>query len=275
MQPVRLNEISAYQDVSPSDFNAALDKYEKQIVESYHGGLLYRGQRATSNVILADGGKMQRKSANTKNYFTLITEVLPSWEGYPKRAKSFICTNSLNTAHAYGRSGGVYIVVPLENQPIGVASEGDIWLSFQKGFERAGFQMIRYVSDFNDLLARFAKIFRVQLPEDTSEKLIQTLNQIEPKAKTGDHDWEWTETIPDEELVDELKVLLKGFEVNYLKFFNDIFDPEYNDFKLIKSNQIKSIGEHHEFWLSGKVLMVEKNLFDAHIDVLKEQGKIK
>ena len=83
--------------------------------------------------MFGDSSKVTRKSANTRNWYTLLFDhVLPAWQNYPKRSKSFICTTNMSTAQNYAALGGNdgFQVHPVGNPIIGVCPRGDIWRSF-------------------------------------------------------------------------------------------------------------------------------------------------
>jgi hypothetical protein len=73
---------------------------------------------------------IQRISANTANYYTLLLDSFESWNNYPNRSRSLICTSlkGFNNASEYG---SVFIVLPCDGAKIGVCSDNDIWVSFK------------------------------------------------------------------------------------------------------------------------------------------------
>lgn len=70
----------------------------------------------------------ERTSANTDNYYTWwIDGISKKWNEYPKRSKSFICTNNLDTAADYGAP---YLMIPQIKTTIGICPKYDFWDSF-------------------------------------------------------------------------------------------------------------------------------------------------
>ena len=102
----------------------ALD-FAKKNKDFLKGSPIYRGLR--NNISLyafVEPEKYTRVSANTENYYTLMIDNSPNWEGYPKRSKSIICSSSKSGASGYGN---VYRVIPKNGAKIGVCSSDDFW----------------------------------------------------------------------------------------------------------------------------------------------------
>jgi hypothetical protein len=105
---------------------------------------IFRATGLEEDFYLIDPRKMDRMSANTKNYYTLMIDNSEKWKDYPKRKHSVIC--ALNDSYL----GNEYRVIPLTkynniliNYDIdlfdlskwGVCPEYDIWNSFGKEFK--------------------------------------------------------------------------------------------------------------------------------------------
>ena len=97
------------------DLDNYLSKYCPDF--SWNDTPIYRGVKLMSNevnhndVMLFNPKAIERKSANTNNFYTWIVDDLDSWKDYPKRSKSLICSNSTST-RAYGP---LYRVIPFKN----------------------------------------------------------------------------------------------------------------------------------------------------------------
>lgn len=76
---------------------------------------------------LIDSSKMNRKSANTRNYYTVWMDSDKSWAKYPKRSKSLICATSRMIALGFGTPN---LLFPADSNLIGVCSDDDLWTSF-------------------------------------------------------------------------------------------------------------------------------------------------
>ena len=129
--PINLQD--AIEWVKPNSvnfYNELIDSYEKKRQNKL---LIYKGMTSCGPYILSDPSKIQRESANTYNYYTVLFDNLPSWSEYPKRSKSLICTSELNIAFGYSdtkENGALYIVIPKDNTKIGICPTYDIWDAF-------------------------------------------------------------------------------------------------------------------------------------------------
>lgn len=107
---------------------------------------IYRGIPSDGTILFGDSSEHIRKSANTKNYYTLLIDyLLPAWKDYPKRSRSFICTNNIDKTMSYGTT---YQVYPIGNPLVAICSHRDIWDSF------------KYI-DLTYFTNLFAKLYRI------------------------------------------------------------------------------------------------------------------
>lgn len=91
------------------------------------GGFLFRGMNSEydQNVIIWPESNKHRPSANFHwDYYEHVLNHLPSWEGWPDRSKSIICSTDDNYASGYGYN---YVVFPVDNAVLGVTSGQDFW----------------------------------------------------------------------------------------------------------------------------------------------------
>jgi len=260
--PISFDEMEKYKDIILKH-----DKYVK----------IYRGMKNTGDMILGDGESVERPSKNTFNYYTLLmSDILPAWKPYPKRSKSFICSTSTGKANLYGgSSGGYYIVIPLENQSIGVCPESDIWDSFNSTMT----EIDQALPDLNYVLyAMFGGSGGIKFDTSgkTSEILLKSLNTLSQKiliiGARGEDDpyyysdmWNFF-----------YKKLAKGLTMTDI--LGMLLDPKKNNFELVKHkaliNTVDSDEESYgnEVWLSGKVLFVNGKRYDDLIRSLSEDG---
>lgn len=102
---------------------AILDKYYPQIVLAVNkyvaGERIYRGVNLKAEAVFVDPTKAIRTAANTSNFTNmLVSEILPSWKGWPQRNRSMICSMNRSIARGYGSNSyelGPHVVLPLGN----------------------------------------------------------------------------------------------------------------------------------------------------------------
>jgi hypothetical protein len=189
--------------------------------------VIYRGNRkfsATESYIVSPS-KYTRVSKNTKNYYTLILDNLPSWKSYPKRSKSIICSMSYGNASQYS-NGQPHIVFPITDAKIGMCPNEDIWDSFKKSmpdglnlFNSVLYELYEFLhhtkvannlNTWDELLNHFSII------TDNKEKIREAMQ---------------SEAIMYDAAISEFVHSNKSF-YEYLEY---AFDPIRNNFRLIDS----------------------------------------
>ena len=231
-----LNEASGYDVV---DGNGVLKKYHdviKSYVAARGGKPIFRGMKNTGTFVLGDGDSVNKKSANTFNYYTLITDNDPTWESFPDRSKSFICTTNSIMARSYGT---LYVAIPLESQNIGVCPHQDWWESF-------GDPNPSNVNEAIRLLSTHAKIM---LSETNIKTFIEQLNEV---SNVVSNDVSIKIPYNLEEIGYERGSSLYDAYVAYLNPINNGF---------VHTHNIETISDRREVWMSGLVLFIDATVY--------------
>jgi hypothetical protein len=189
------------------------------------GKVIYRGNpKLDSNLSYkAFPSQYTRKSKNTKNYYTLIIDNLPSWNQYPKRSKSLVCSLSKHYAASYA-FGNPHILIPIKNAKVGICSKADIWYSFSEFSP----------DNLNEDIDRLVKILYKISNED--DKFATTPTSWEELLNI----FSYTDTVKDSlqnykhELGRYFSIYLDKNETLY-NFIEKLFDPASNDFDLISN----------------------------------------
>jgi hypothetical protein len=188
---MRYNEIlESYSDVSLDQTDNMLDQYKSEIDECIIlGPRIFRGMRFTTQIVIGDSEHMIRKASGTKNTINSLTTILPSWEGWPKREKSFICTNSPSTANYYSSTYGnaaVYVVIPLQTNAIAVCNYSDFWTSVPN-FESSLYMSLPSFNSLLDIMVETAEtIFnsKFRYYDSNPTLLLNTIDQLVEKYKS-------------------------------------------------------------------------------------------
>jgi hypothetical protein len=175
----------------------------------------------------------KRDSRNTQNYYTLLFDNLPSWQEYPKRSRSLICSTSYSWAKGYGSQ--TYLILPFDGAKFGVCPEKDIWFSFyyllgKKSLDRMNFVFADLklpTTTFNNFITSAynnqKKLSRLFLTSSISEALGNAF-----KAKTKD------------QLITNL---------------NNVFDPTENKFTTATINELPTHFTS-EVWTDSEAYMI-------------------
>jgi hypothetical protein len=226
-------------DLIKNNCQQALNKYKKDII-------IFRGiERNTDFLFVDPKSDKPRRSANTKNYYTLINDNSPYWKQYPKRSESLICTTDKNMSMGYGTS---YIVLPYDNAKIGVCSEIDYWDSFPNLFRLVdGYYNMAF---FNRELVLLFQQVGIKLSDKSYKGLQHSFGLFD---LTFNHDIESIESLI---YKDEYNIL-KGYEKvwDLMKHFNTLLTPEPNKFGLYKINNFGRY-TNREVWTDSKSVLI-------------------
>ena len=113
--------------VSAKSAFETIDKHCQAFARSMSKQQIYRGGSGFDGFTTYHGNSNSgnpRKSANTENYFTLWHDNNPDWSDFPKRSRSFICSNDIDIA---GSFGDVHLLVPYDDAHIGVVPDEDLF----------------------------------------------------------------------------------------------------------------------------------------------------
>ena len=221
---------------------------------------LYRGiHYAPHDVLYGDSSQHERVSTYKSNLFMrLIDYHLPSWEYYPKRTKSFICTGSHETAMGYGF---VYYVFPVGNPIMGVCYSDDFWLSFTNDAIDEWPSIVELDRVMTDILA----VTGLNSKGSDDEKITNLIKTMDSYSK--------------EQYVDFLraykdqvhavnwhthKKFLMGYTSskfgNFSEYLDNIVSPENNMFSALSFEDYLQNPEFHddyEVWFSGPAYFLE------------------
>jgi hypothetical protein len=92
-----------------------------------NGYMVFKGFQNVNPIFQTDPKLRKRKSAATKNYYTLLMSNLQAWKDFPPRDSSLICSTSLSYAKSYTSQSEPHIVFPYDNARFGISNVQDIW----------------------------------------------------------------------------------------------------------------------------------------------------
>ncbi len=228
---------------------------------------LYRGVKVKGNVYLLKPSLHQRVSRNTENYYTNIID--DTWEGFPKRSKSVICSTSEAKAKGYGKS---FRVIPLNKDALlAICPKGDIWTSFNDGIADLNdefSEFFQYVyghpglpnklDDFNTFLKDAFGLDDEETAESLKEKLtVHNFVDRNSSILYGSEDGE-------EDLTEVNKLEEISKDGNLYHIFAKALSPQLNGFKAINFSDTKrkDYSLEREVWTESDCLMIESEAFD-------------
>ena len=261
----------------PINVDDANEYIQKKCSKFYYGyknntlPYLYRGLNGSSTHLIVDPTKHVRVSSQSNlNYTTLMVDNLKSWNKYPKRSQSLICSTSSNYSSQFG--GYIYIVYPSDKCNLGICNNPDIWSSFQKtlgvhngvpDLNKEIELMIRTVSnktpdtsftEFKKMISlvddkfnnMFKKIRSLDISDNRKQVRISSyFRNVLTKITT--------EPIFELWLNEEFR---KGHDINIMKKLETIVTPKGNGFSTILSNMY----QNNEVWVGGgECILIDVN----------------
>jgi len=229
-----------------------LDNYSKN--KNY----IFRGVNVGNTFsLIVEPIKSVRMSANTKNYYTLLfDEILSSWNPYPDRSKSIICTTDEGQATGYGY---VHIVFPENGSKIGICPEEDIWDSFDIG---------GCLDTFNIMLRHgfeYMNVYNMSLEQDPKE-LVKALNNFKDLIHQDDVFFDFMHYRNPRMSTFLYSLKQSGPSVNMIDFLNNEMSPRKNNFKLKTTKTWTSIISEVEVWTDGTSILINLDEINQPID---------
>lgn len=285
-KPYKLTSLRLDDLASLTEYSLGIKNLVDNLVrdKSRHGEYFYINTKIRSNNFLyrASSDKNmdyfiftpgKRISEGTTNvYNLLISDILPSWKGIPKRNSSVICANSYDVAEEYieygsRNEGVVYVVIPPNNAIMVVSPNKDIWYAFDRVKTEVGLEGL---DSFNDSMLVFLAFFYKFITDD---KLLVEIT--DPSYNT----FELLKNILREEfsIINTLKIMFaKRGKPTIMKMFNkidqilsdtktrDIILPLYA--KYADENPLSNVGDYIIHQKSTKSNVTIVNILDRLFD---------
>ena len=202
-----------------------------------------------------------RISENASNLYTiLMSDILQSWQKYPKRNKSHICTNSSNVASTYGT---LYMVLPKNNTNIGVCITSDIWYSFNTKYRDVAPEISKEIVKV--LAAVLQKKIDIKVFWD-AQKTIELFEEFDSNISKIN-----LEAVKNNlnGIAKEIFVDLITEKSSFLKFIeNNVFNTDR--FELVNIKNFSDYYESREFWFEDTALYIEEENFELISELLED-----
>lgn len=264
-----------YQIVNNSDeFTEILDRpeYSQALKAFREGRVIYRGDRRHEDILAAVVTPGIRISQNTSNIYTrLVSDVFVSWQDFPKRNRSTICTTNIEKADRYCYNNP-FVIFPQNGTKIGICSASDFWLSFPFMNEITN---IDSLDTFNSSLSNaFANLFKDKSVLNTL-KIFKTGSDNDIKKLFYKLEKICVENMANNETYYKFVDFIDGNSIlnywywNYydnngtslLDFIEYIMLPKKNKFRIISIDKLPRKA-NREVWFEGQYLMIRYDLFN-------------
>lgn len=213
----------------------------------------------------------KRTAANVRNYSNLILSNSKTWEKFPKRDESFICSSAFSYAKKYARSDP-HLVIPFDGTVIGECPADDIFESFHNVPYQDVPQFYKYVGydvgidfdeyDWNKFVEQNALLDRYLTSGEYKSKAESIEEALGGYFRFGEGDAD-----------DFLRRCKKN---GILATIDREMNPFTNGFNLTKD--ISLLKSNHEVWFSGKAVAVANASVSQHpfamLEVFAEEAGI-
>jgi len=243
----------------------AEDLYNRKDFSSYSfaSSQIFRGKEDGPAFGYIDPSNFKRKSAHTKNYYTLIIDNSEKWSEYPDRSKGIVCSTGQSAASNYG---DVYLVIPEGSPKVGIAPARDIWFSFDRKLREIGLSTLSVLNDVIHDLSLV--ILNESPPEKNYRKFKEFIQKLE---RAGEEKGEF-EHIAKNNTSKSSETYMKtagSFCRAYLdqdkplfQFLEYILDPNENAFEVKKYTNPFEVDKNREVWMSSPALLIRKDKWD-------------
>ena len=223
---------------------------------------IVRGVESYTKYKLQQPSKSSRVSANTSNEYTTWMDNNPTWQNYPKRSQSLICTTIGNFDYTLDY-GEVHLVIPFDNAKIAVCSAYDLWYSFPLIHKEIGYSAS--ADTMNDQIRSLLNnAMELKYPDSGDEsdaavdKLLPRKNtSYESLLKAFDVITDFLRLKTTNKVLKNSYPTVSSGKQTFAEFMTDLLDPKKNDFKLVPYKSLKSLAdEHHEVWTTSDCVLI-------------------
>jgi hypothetical protein len=212
---------------------------------------------------LVDPRRVERKSANTLNYYTLFIDNDPVWKDFPRR--KFGVVSALNNSY-FGNDFRViplnkyddilkkYNIKPFINPKWGICPTFDIWSSIKKNYETIDKEYDMNADDILMFFYNIANTYDVELSQsdyNLFKKQLIDLSDIYNKYKSklyGNYD------NGNNDSIQPILNFMEKQNMNFFDLFQYIFDPKLNEFEIKSYEELKNMTGNNEIWTATPVI---------------------
>lgn len=264
------------------DFNTAIKLITencKQITNFYKAGngFIYRGvKNFSADYGLVNPSEYIRTSKNTSNYYTLLFDnILLSWNSFPKRSKSIICSNNIYGAKAFGSDP--VIIFPYDSAKIAICPRSDFWIFGPNLYKKMN---ITDLDNLNRYLLRPLYLLSGNTNKvDDWQSLLNGIETAQSLINSGNKDKLLNKIL----MINREDYLFAEDDGKFAEFIDRVIEsgttirdyfetnlgPNVNGFKLWELPRLDLSNSENEVWTDAKCVLVKHSLIQSFLRNLK------
>lgn len=236
---------------------------------------IYRGSHHPDwqpyTLVDSTSAPVDRKSANTANFYTSFLKDSPAWKNVARRHKSFICSAAKYYAETYGET---YWLAPFNNAKVSYGDSSDFWTNFDEGGHKA-FGINRLELDtLNHVLEQIFRTVQKHLKiEHNSETVFKLVEDARPFLRNLESLIKKLYSQDRTDISDKLKEGTQATQIfkamcdwvtskkSLEDLFEIVFDPKTNAIQTCLANDlsVSALDQDVEVWVEGKALILPIN----------------
>lgn len=230
------------------------------------GFAIYRGMSEGPKVIQVQYNKGVRKTQNTHDYYRMIIDTHPMFQGtdLPKRSRALIASTNYGYARGYGDE--IFAVFPFDTTIIGLVPAHDIFEITFKVFDRDDGNVDNLSIMINRIFTLYEKHGGRKIKQGviTPEDFIKNIDSIGMERVVNILQNGWAPFIRDEDMGAEEFAKKYGIDdgksfLDYL--YNKVLSPNNLKFKaLLPENFYKMKPRDKEVWIGDKCIAVSTSV---------------
>lgn len=234
----------------------------------------YRGYKGDAPYYSIDPSTRERVSG--ANLYNALVSILPSWKDYPPRQKSVVFTNNREAATTYGSA---YWLFPFDGAKIAYCEGEDCWFEFSNVNHRMkspgaiDMMMNRYaifiakaalakrqsvqtgLTQF--VLSKTFRHFNDRLYTlSNTHTFLKELNRMTPAILKYSKMLIASPIGMDDFFFVIARDILGNFNGDWIKYFDDLLNPESNKMHLTTIPDINEVPQSREMWTDSKCVLV-------------------
>ena len=256
------------------------DNCKEAIDQALQSRFSYRGYKGDAPYYSIDPSTRERVSGT--NLYNALVSILPSWKDYPSRQKSVVFTNDREAVSTYGSA---YWLFPFDGAKIAYCEGPDCWYEFQyvnqrmktpsaidgmmnryailiakaalanRQWERSGMTQLVLSKTFRHFNDRLYTLSNTHTFLKELNRMTPAILKYSKMLVVGGPTEHWTDGYGPF-YFNMAHDILENFKGDWIKYFDDLLNPESNKMHLTTIPDINEVPQSREMWTDSKCILI-------------------